>query len=173
MVTEGTSMDITVTLVEHHVWLVGELLDRAERHEHVLDRPIGPAGTFDGQPTARDLFALLVGQEEMWLDSFDGKPGHEQVDNSLGELRLRHAEAGPRIVDWTRTVIREGNTGKRFRQGTADHPNVFTYGGAIAHLLTFGAHRRALIIGVLQAAGADDLRYGDPMIYFAERAATH
>lgn len=163
-------MDITVTLVEHHVQLVGDLIDRAERHDRVLDEPIEPAGTFDGRPTVRELLSLLVGQQEMWLDAIDGKPGTEQVDDAVGDLRRRHAESGARLVELTRSVVGEGRAAERFREGPAEHPDVFTYGGAIAHLLTFGAHRRALVIGALQKAGADDLRYGDPMLFFAGRA---
>lgn len=163
-------MDITVTLVEHHVQLIRDLLDRAERHDQVLDQPVGPDDTIDGRPTVRDLLALLVGQQEMWLDAIDGKPGTEHVDSSLDDLRSRHAEAGPRIVELTRTVVGEGRAAERFREGPKEFPNVFTYGGAIGHLLTFGAHRRALVIGALQAAGVDDLRYGDPMLFFGAQA---
>jgi hypothetical protein len=162
-------MDVTVTLVEHHVWLTGELIDRAGRYDHVLDEPIETAGTFDGRPTLRELLGLLVGQQEMWLDAVDGKPGSEG-DDTLDELRRRHGEAGRRLVELTRRVVADGIAHEQFRDGPAEHPGVFTYGGVIAHVLTFGAHRRALAIGALQAAGADDLRYGDPMLFFAERA---
>jgi AraC family transcriptional regulator len=165
-------MDITVTLVEHHVELIGDLIDRAERHKRVLDESIGPAGTLDGQPTVRELLALLVGQQEMWLDAIDGKPGAENVDDSLDELRRRHAEAGPRIVELARTVVGDDRAAETFREGPEEFPAVFTYGGVIAHVLTFGAHRRALVVGALQAAGEDDLRFGDPMLFFAERATS-
>lgn len=158
-------MDITVTLTEHHVWLVGELLDSAERYRHVLDEPVGAP---TDRQTVRGLLGLMVGQLEMWLDLVDGKPGSEQ-DDTLDELRRRHDDAGPRFVELTRRVVAEGIAHEQFRDGTADHPGVFTYGGAIAHVLTFGAHHRALVIGALQAAGATHLRYGDPMLFVAER----
>ncbi len=44
---------------------------------------------------------------------------------------------------------------------------MFTYGGMIAHVLTFAAHRRTLVVGALSDAGITDLGYGDPMRWVA------
>jgi AraC family transcriptional regulator len=46
---------------------------------------------------------------------------------------------------------------------TCEPPRVFTYGGVVAHVLTFGAHRRTLVCGALADAGVTDLGAGDPM----------
>ena len=51
-----------------------------------------------------------------------------------------------------------------------DPPEVFTYGGMIAHVLTFAAHRRTLVCGALIEAGVTDLGAGDPMRWVAEPA---
>jgi hypothetical protein len=37
----------------------------------------------------------------------------------------------------------------------------------IAHVLTFAAHRRTLVVGALFDAGITDLGYGDPMRWVA------
>jgi AraC family transcriptional regulator len=164
-------MDIAVTMVEHHVWLVGELIDWAGQHEHVLDVvvPAGGLSDDDGEQTARTLLNQLVGQLEMWLEAVDGTPSAGDLGSSPHDLRKRHAESGQRFTELVRRVVAQGRTAELFRDGPADHPGVFNYGGMIAHVLTFGAHRRALVIGALTSAGAGDLRYGDPMTYFAER----
>ena len=159
-------MDITVTLVEHHVWLVSQVIDRVERREALLDQPV--SGGLDDNPTVRSLLDLLVGQLEMWLDAVDGTPAGTDAGTTPADLRKRLADAGPRFVELTRRVIAENRTEEVFREGTEDHPNVFTYGGMIAHVLSFGAHRRSLVIAVLAADGVDDLRNGDPMLYFAD-----
>lgn len=169
-------MDVAVTMVEHHVWLVGELIDRADKlDDRALDTIIGMSiEGFDTDPSIRSLLNMLVGQLEMWLAVVESKQSPEIAPSSIGELRQRHGEAGRRFVDLTGWVVREGRARDTFREGTADHPEVFTYGGMIAHVLTISAHRRALAISGLQAAGAAgaaDLRYGDPMVFFAERAA--
>jgi hypothetical protein len=38
----------------------------------------------------------------------------------------------------------------------------------IAHVLTFAAHRRTLVVGALHSAGITDLGAGDPMRWVAE-----
>ena len=47
---------------------------------------------------------------------------------------------------------------------------MFTYGGMIAHVLTFAAHRRVLVCGALSDAGLEDFAGGDPMTWVAEPA---
>jgi AraC family transcriptional regulator len=180
MLERGKAMDIAVTMVEHHVWLVGELIDRADGlDDRTLDHSVGlSVEGFDEAPaleslvsSIRSLLNIMVGQMEMWPAVVEGKQSPEIPPQSLAELRQRYGEAGRRFVDLARWVVREGRAEEVFREGTADHPDVFTYGGMIAHVLTFAAHWRALTIGAMQAAGVEDLRYGDPMLFFADRAA--
>ncbi len=52
---------------------------------------------------------------------------------------------------------------------TCEPPRVFTYGGMVAHVLTFAAHRRTLVAGALIGAGIVDLGAGDPMEWVAAR----
>ena len=51
-----------------------------------------------------------------------------------------------------------------------DPPEVFTYGGMVAHVLTFAAYRRTLAVQALDAAGISDLGWGDPMRWVAKTA---
>ena len=57
-----------------------------------------------------------------------------------------------------------------FVDAISEPPKVFTYEGMIAHVLTFAAHRRTLVLGALADAGITDLGSGDPMHYVAEAA---
>ena len=57
-----------------------------------------------------------------------------------------------------------------FVDAVCDPPEVFTYGGMIAHVLTFAAHRRVLVLGALSDAGITDLGAGDPMHWVAQPA---
>jgi AraC family transcriptional regulator len=45
------------------------------------------------------------------------------------------------------------------------------HGGMIAHVLTFAAYRRTLIVGRLDAYGITDLGWGDPLKWVAEPAS--
>ena len=47
---------------------------------------------------------------------------------------------------------------------------VFTYGGMIAHVLTFAAHRRTLVVLALDSHGISELGWGDPMVWVATPA---
>jgi hypothetical protein len=44
-----------------------------------------------------------------------------------------------------------------------DPRETLTYGGVLAHVLTFAAVRRTMAIGALESAGITDLGAGDPM----------
>jgi AraC family transcriptional regulator len=70
-----------------------------------------------------------------------------------------------------RAVVEEGRLDETFVDAVCDEPQVFTYGGMIAHVLTFAAHRRVLVCGALADAGITDLGAGDPMRWVAEPAS--
>ena len=57
-----------------------------------------------------------------------------------------------------------------FVDALCDPPEVFTYGGMVAHVLTFAAHRRTLVALALAHHGIDDLGWGDPMLWVARRS---
>ncbi len=162
-----TGMDLLQRMVEHHVWLLGELVERAEAlPSDALDRriEISVAG-IDDEPTMRSLLARLVGQLAMWTAAVDGRPYDFAVerDESISSMRARLGEAGPRFLDTVRTA----DLDETFVDAICDPPEVFTYGGMIAHVLTFAAHRRVLVLGALENAGVTDLGNGDPMRWVA------
>lgn len=47
---------------------------------------------------------------------------------------------------------------------TDESPQFFTYGGMIAHVLTYAAYRRTLVVGALSSAGITDLE-DDPLAW--------
>jgi hypothetical protein len=51
-------------------------------------------------------------------------------------------------------VIEAGRLDDAFVDATCEPPDVFTYGGMLAHVLTFAAHRRMLVLGALYSAGS-------------------
>jgi hypothetical protein len=65
-----------------------------------------------------------------------------------------------------REVCEEGRLDETFVDAVCDPPEVFTFGGMIAHVLTFAAHRRTLVAGALWTAGIQDVEY-DPMRWVA------
>jgi hypothetical protein len=87
---------------------------------------------------------------------------------SLADLRAALAQSGPAFLTQVRTIVDEGRLDETFVDAICDPPEVFTYGGMIAHVLTFAAHRRTLVCGALADAGVTDLGSGDPMRWVAQ-----
>ena len=164
-----SGMDLLQRMVEHHVWLLGQMVDRArDVPEEVLDRPIelSVAG-IDDKPTLRRLLSRLVGQLAMWNAAIDNQPYDFAVEQneSLESIRSRLDVEGPRFL----ATIRDVDFDETFVDAICDPPEVFTYGGMVAHVLTFAAHRRILVHGALEDAGVTDLN-GDPMRWVADAA---
>lgn len=66
--SEVTDMDLLQKMVEHHVWLVGEIVDRAARlPAERLDEPVRVSvDNEDGRMTLRSILSRLIGQMDMW-----------------------------------------------------------------------------------------------------------
>lgn len=171
---EVTSMDLLAKLLEHHVWLLGEIGDRAGRlPADQLDEPIVVSVEgIDDDMTFRSLLSRLVGQMDMWNAALESRAYDFEVerDESLRSIRARLDSAGPAFLAHAHEVIDESRLDETFVDATCDPPRVFTYGGMLGHVLTFAAHRRTLAIGALHSAGITDLGAGDPMRWFAEAA---
>jgi AraC family transcriptional regulator len=167
-------MDLLTRMVEHHLWLLGEMVARAERlGDDALDAPIEiSVDGIDDQPTLRSLLARLVGQLEMWEAAVHDRPYDFDVeeDESISEMGARLARSGPAFLTQVHAVVDEDRLDETFVDAICDPPEIFTYGGMIAHVLTFAAHRRTLVLGALTDAGISDLGSGDPMRWVAEAA---
>jgi AraC family transcriptional regulator len=171
---EVTSMDLLQRLVEHHVWLVGEIVERAGRlRAEQLDAPIElSVEGVDDDPTLRSLLSRLVGQMDMWNAAMDSRAYDFDVERgeSLSSIATRLDAAGPVFLSRVRSAIDERRLDETFVDATCDPPEVFTYGGMLAHVLTFAAHRRTLALGALYSAGSRELAPGDPMRWVANGA---
>jgi AraC-like DNA-binding protein len=169
-----TGMDLLTRMVEHHVWLVGEMIARADGlSDEALDAPVEiSVEGIDDEPTLRSLLSRLVGQLAMWDAATHDRPYDFGVERgeSVAEMRARLAHVGPAFLSQVRTVLDEGRLDETFVDAICDPPEIFTYGGMIAHVLTFAAHRRTLVCGALIDAGVTDLGAGDPMRWVAEAA---
>jgi AraC family transcriptional regulator len=172
--TEVTSVDLIIRMVEHHVWLLGEMLDRAAQlDDAALDRRIElNVEDIDENQTIRSLMSRLIGQMDMWNSVIHDRPYDWKLEEheSTGAMRPRLAEAGREFEAEVRRVVNEGRLDETFVDAECSPPEVFTYGGMIAHVLTFAAHRRVLVLGALESAGFSDLGAGDPRSWVAEPA---
>lgn len=164
--TKATSMDLLVTMTEHHIWLVGKLVDRAAvLSADQLDRPIEiSVDGIDRQPTVRSLLSRLVGQLDMWNHAVADRTYDFTVEDHEGvaSMKQRLARSGPVFLGHVRDVCGRGALDEAFVTATDESPQFFTYGGMIAHVLTYAAYRRTLVVGALSSAGITDLE-DDPL----------
>jgi AraC family transcriptional regulator len=162
----STAMDVLEGMLDHHLSLVAEIVGRtALVRDRVLDQPIelSVAG-LDCDPTLRSITDRLVSQLEMWITSLEGgttMPHNGDATPTGWQTRLE--AAGPRFRELVLTPIRGGRADETFVDAMCDPPETFTYGGVLAHVLTFSAVRRTMAIGALESAGIGDLGSGDPM----------
>jgi AraC family transcriptional regulator len=166
-------VDLLIAMVEHHAWLVGELIDRAESLDPArLEAPITcSVEGIDDDPTLRTLLARLAGQMAMWESSIDSVPYDLAAERALTmpQIRAVYEVAGPRFVALVRRLAADNAFENTFVDSSCDPPRSFSYGGMVAHVLTFAAARRTLVCGALSSAGVTDLGAGDPMWWVTER----
>jgi AraC family transcriptional regulator len=161
-------------MIEHHVWLTSEMLERAARlSDEQLDAPIDvPIGTIDDDMSIRSVLGRLVGQLAQWNAAVAQRTydWEQERGKSISTLRRELAEEGPAFLAQVRATVDEGRLDDTFLDVTCDPPRVFTYGGMIAHVLTFAAVRRLVVLGAYEKLGVTDLNAGDPMEWVARTA---
>jgi AraC family transcriptional regulator len=167
-----SDMDLLEKMVAHHVWLTGEMVRLAERlSAEQLDEPIVLEVDHD-QQTIRSLLSRLIGQMGMWNAAMATRDYDWDVEDheSLASMRERLAVEGQTYLGHVREVAGLDRLGDTFVDTICEPAEVFTYGGMIAHVLTFAAHRRTLVVLAFDHHGIDELGWGDPMRWVAEPA---
>ena len=166
-------MDLLTRMVEHHGWLTGEMVRIAERlTDEQLDELIG-LDVDDDEQTIRRLLSRLIGQMGMWNAAVAMREYDWSVEEheTLESMRARLAVEGPAFLAQVREVVAAGRLDDTFVDALCEPAEVFTYGGMVAHVLTFAAHRRTLVALALAKHGLDELGWGDPMVWVAEPVA--
>lgn len=167
---DHTEMTILTGMIDHHLWVINQMIDRADAlDDQQLDAPItlSVAG-IDCDPTIRSLLSRLVGQMAMWNASVKAEPYDFAVESneSIPSMRRRLTIAGPEFRTQVVEATSGDGTNDTFVDATCEPARVFTFAGMIAHVLTYAAHRRTLVAGALESAGAADLQE-DPLVWFA------
>jgi AraC family transcriptional regulator len=123
----------------------------------------------DDRQTLRSLLSRLVGQMDMWNCAVANRTYDWSLEEheDLDDMRERLARVAPAFLGEVRDVVAGGRLDETFVDALCEPAEVFTYGGMIAHVLTFAAHNRTLVLA-LKKAGIEDLGWGDPMKWVAE-----
>ncbi len=117
---EVTSMNLLVRMVEHHVWLVGEMVDRAAKlDDATLDAPINlSVEGIDDKPTIRSLLSRLIGQMDMWNNVIASRDYDFEIERGeiIPSMRTRLRTAGDAFLAEVRRVVDEGPAGRDVRR---------------------------------------------------------
>ena len=165
-----SSMTFVSGLVDHHVAVLGQMLDRATTlTDHQLDEPIRlSVEGIDSEPTIRTLLSRLVGQMDMWNAAMANERYDLEIERheSIESMRERLNRAGKAFAGYVRKISAQDRFDETFVDATGGTPYVFTAAGMIGHVITYAAYRRTLVLGALGSAGAPDLD-DDPLTWFA------
>jgi len=140
-----------------------------------LDRKIRPGHQvlhFDGpEPTVRTMLDRLVWTKEVWVAAMSGRDFPTASDRTLGGLKARFESAGGEFLSLARQIRDSRGWDDAFVDALCDPPQSFTFGGVIAHVITFSAHRRQVLIGALEELGIEGIDTGDPIEWERMREA--
>ena len=168
-----TAMDLLTQMVEHHIWLIGEMIDLRRPTDRRAARP-ADRGLTSTTTSRRSAVAAVPA---------DRPDGHVELPRSrsgttTGRSRSTSpwppcASGSPRVGAGlprrtSSEVVEQDRLDDTFVDALCEPAEVFTYGGMIAHVLTFAAHNRTLVVLALEKAGIEDLGWGDPMTWVAE-----
>lgn len=157
--------DLTERMVAHHRARGRELLEiAATLPVAALERPLRPgfvAVWFEGEePSAALMVERLVYTLEVWVAAIGGEAVPEPKGGDPGERFERAGREFERLARWIRD---RGAWDDAFVDALCEPPQSFTYGGVLAHILTYGAIRREALAGVLAELGATIPLLGDPL----------
>ena len=151
----GSRRDPAHRLLQHHVDRTRELLSIAAGLPlAALERPLRPGLVvvwFEGEEASAAVMAeRLVATLEIWTSAIAGEVAPERN----GDLRERFERAALAFNRLIRDIRARGAWDDAFIDALCEPPQSFTYGGVLAHVLTYGAIRREHLAGVLAELGA-------------------
>jgi AraC family transcriptional regulator len=167
--------DLTDRMVGHHLDRTRELLRAAATLPAAeLARPLRPgfvAVWFEGEEASAALMAQrLVVTLEVWVAAMAGRPLPPELATDPAALLARHETAARAFLTLVRAIRDRGAWDDAFVDALCEPPQSFTYGGVVAHVLSFGAVRREMLASVLTELGVAGLATGDPVLWEQERS---
>lgn len=157
--------DVTDRLLHHHLDRTRELLQIVARlSAEDRDRAVRPGLVivwFEGpEETAGLLAERSVRTLEVWTAAIAGE---EPPPAESGELLRRFDHVAPRFRALVDDVRARGAWDDAFVDALCEPPQAFTYGGVLAHVLSYGAVRRETLAGLLRELGHPPAGSGDPI----------
>jgi hypothetical protein len=177
MATGETDMNLTERLVEHDLADTRKMLERAQtltakQLDAKLTDPQPRLFLECFEPTLRGRLDYIVVTKEVWLAAVFARPNPMRDDRDTttkGMIERWDAVEG----EWrelVKGVEAEGRWNEKFIDALCEHPETFTFGGMIAHVLDRSARDRAEAYRAFAKLGHGDAAYGDPLTWELQRA---
>ncbi len=165
---------VTELMVAHDLDDTRLLLDEAKavseadyRREHLPGTTVLAWDGAEGSLVA--VLEHLVRSKEVWLAAIAGEDAPADGADDLASLAARHDAVAARWRATWRDVDRRGAWDDVLVDALCDPPESFVLSSVLAHVLTFGAHRRQLARLLLRAAG-HAVDAGDPIMWLRRTA---
>ena len=176
--TPGGTMNLTNRLIDHDLWLTRQLLEKATnltdaQLDTSLAKPEHPVPFDQVEQTLRDVLQRIVFTKEVWVAAVLGRKLPDQQDNSAVGLHQRMTATFGEFRVLVQRVEAENLWDAEFVDMICEPPERFTYGGMIAHVITFSAYRRSVALQAMAQLGVTDLGYGDPIEWEEQQRRTH
>jgi hypothetical protein len=122
---------------------------------------------FEGEePSAADMAERIVFTLEIWAASLAGLPAPSSRRGDGADRRLARFDAAAKAFTRLARAIRDrGAWDCAFVDALCEPPEMFTYGGVMAHVLEYGTIRRHHLASVLVELGAEIGVADDPIIW--------
>ena len=160
-------------LVHHDLDDTRALLDAAKQLPDDAYRAAVRQGqvvvSFDGpDESVAQLLLHQVFTKEVWLAAILGEDFPPTGGDDPASLIARQEAVAGRWLAMLRDMERRDAWDDRIVDALCDPPESFVLGSIVAHVLTFGAHRRLLARAMLREHGVDT-GSGDPIDWLARR----
>jgi AraC-like DNA-binding protein len=163
--------DLFERLLRHHLDHTRALLEAAATlPADALERELRPGLVivwFEGEePSAADMAERIVFTLEIWAAALAGLPAPSPRREDGAGRRLDRFDAAAKAFTRLARAIRDrGAWDSAFVDALCEPPEMFTYGGVMAHVLEYGAVRRHHLATVLAELGAEIAGADDPIIW--------
>jgi hypothetical protein len=115
------------------------------------------------EQTIRKALARMIFTKEVWVAAVRGLPLPDDSDVSPDGILARFERSYADFMDVVNGVRDQGKWDDTFVDGICAPAEAFTFGGMIAHVITYSACRRQAVLKTMEALGIGDLCHGDPL----------
>ena len=164
-------MNALERLIEHHCQTTSQCIELCSNlPEADLDRPSAdprPYYWHEGPVSLRAMLGKASAFAAPWMEAINGVKT-DYAPSTFADMRESLARNRLAFLEILRTVERDQSWDLTFVDAVCEPPEVFSFGGVIAHVVSFNAYRRIALLRELSAHGIEAFEAADPMLYRPE-----